>query len=41
MPMNVEFESSENENSDEDEEIIPDLGPYAEENDEKVYDCNT
>ena len=41
MPMNVEFESSENENSDEDEEINPDLGPYAEENDEKVYDCNT
>ena len=29
MPMNVEFESSENENSDEDEEIIPDLGPVC------------
>ena len=39
--MNVEFESSENETSDEDGEIIPDLGPNAEENDEKVYDCNT
>ena len=40
MSINVEFECSENKTFDVDEEIIPDIGPKAE-NDEKVYDCNT
>ena len=41
MPMNMEFKSSGDENSDDEEEILPDMGPNSEENDEKVYDCNT
>ena len=41
MPMNMEFKSSGDENSDDEEEILPDMGPNSEENDEKIYDCNT
>ena len=41
MPMNMELKSSGDENSDDEEEILPDMGPNSEENDEKIYDCNT
>ncbi|XP_066915890.1 uncharacterized protein [Clytia hemisphaerica] len=46
MPMNANFENYEKDISNDDDccsddEVLPDMGPNSEENDEKVYDCNT